>query len=173
MMISEKIANQSTDNVYSMHEYRTTSLQKSLKSSDRVSADTTNGGDGGGNDMEKRVTILETQLTNVNQNITDIKTDIRELRTSAKNNFLWLLGTIVALYAFIGVGFFNMDGRVDRLGENVISLQGDVKRIDSDVKDLKADVKELKYDVNYIKGTMEKIASNVAKLANDNNKERK
>lgn len=60
----------------------------------------TSGGDGTFNNMEAQVAKLSADMENIKIAVTDIKTDIRELRRDAKMDFRLLFGALV----FVALG---------------------------------------------------------------------
>lgn len=58
------------------------------------SIDSTGGGDGG-NPLEPRLAKLESDVGNIIDNMSDLKSDIREIRSALKSDFKWVMAAIV------------------------------------------------------------------------------
>lgn len=57
----------------------------------------TKGGGGGDNgDMEARIAKLESTVEYVQRDISEIKADIKDIRTTMRSDFKWLLGVYAA-----------------------------------------------------------------------------
>ena len=70
------------------------------------------GGDGGGGNMEARITKLEADVGHIQTDVADIKADLRQLSKDARNDVRWLLGTMGAGFVLLlvamagGFGWF-------------------------------------------------------------------
>ncbi|GKS68967.1 hypothetical protein W03_09710 [Nitrosomonas sp. PY1] len=100
--------------------------------------------DGGGSDMETRVSILENDVKHIKTDIGEIKTDIREVR-----NYIWgILGLGIVgfsgMYMFINSGTSSI---IDDIHEIKIELQKKSMAdgyTDRDLREVKSDIKEIK-----------------------------
>jgi hypothetical protein len=63
------------------------------------------GGDGTSEGMEARVAKLESDMGHVMTTLTEIRTDIREVKKDARADFRWMLAGFAALLGVMAKGF--------------------------------------------------------------------
>ena len=54
---------------------------------------------------EQRMTKVETAVENLNDNVRNLRVDIKEIESEIKADFRWLLGMMVALFGLMAHGF--------------------------------------------------------------------
>lgn len=86
-------------------------------------------GGGGGDMIEARIAALEVSVKHIDTQISDIKTDIRELRSGQS----WLLYGGTAALAFIlmvfGWGYSRLADRSDSLSEKITQVQITLQKV--------------------------------------------
>lgn len=81
-------------------------------------------------DME-RLTILETKMEHVDLDITNTKSDIREIRNS-----IW--GVVFVVFVSFTTLYIHTDIKTDRISKEIMAVQMEVNQISLDIKSIKA-----------------------------------
>lgn len=109
-----------------------------------------NGNDGGGNDMESRLSVLEEKNKNIESNIGDIRTNIRYI----------LVGSITVLLA-IGAGYYGLKDNLHSLDLNLTKLDSkvDLHSVENKARftSIDEDLKSMKHDLKSIQSNLEKL----------------
>jgi hypothetical protein len=92
--------------------------------------------DGGGGDMNARVTALEVTVRHIDGQLTDIKGDIRDLRTETgklhsdnRQNILLGVAAIAFLLGAIAFAYFRLTDQVGSLTGKISDMQLSIQRI--------------------------------------------
>ena len=138
-------------------------------------------------DLEERVTILETQMVNVQDDVTVLSADLSDLDEDVEDQFIVIeeqitlvLNEILQLEDVtdtLNLDIENIEGTIDELIANDVSITTSVEDLDSRVTALELlngtvesithDVTELDVELNRMNMTVEGLLSNVATVEED------
>ena len=77
--------------------------------------------------MDKRLTVLETHVSHINKDISEIKTDIRDLKGRELILILAAIGALATVYFAIDGKISNIDQKVTNQSENITKQFIDLK----------------------------------------------
>lgn len=97
-------------------------------------------GGGGGNDMDRRVTVLETHIEHIQTDIGTIKDDSRHSTSIISNEISGLrnmaIGAAVIIIGAIGTLYLYVHDKTDGLGKEISSVEGDIKNVSTQIVNL-------------------------------------
>lgn len=117
---------------------------------------TSNGNGGGGSMLERRVDILETHVSHIQNDVGTIKDDIRDLRNYG-------LAILTAVAALIGGIYLYADNKTDALTDNVNSLHIKVVEefgaVENDINILKSQSESMVQKIDNLSDKINKLVS--------------
>ncbi len=70
-----------------------------------------------------RVAVIERDITHVNSNIDEIKSDIKDIKREARSDFRWLLGTFAAGFLIILSYMWHLSDKMDNVAQAISVIQ--------------------------------------------------
>ena len=117
--------------------------------------------------MENKDGIVESQILSINQNVSEIKVDIRALRGKV-DNYIKLFVTIIVIvlissflvYQGTNYNIRNIPLNTAHVPVNKTETKSEINLIQSELDVLKEDVTSIKSNIELIKASIEKISQN-------------